>query len=496
MSDTPISYGARIRQLGEERADQAAIVFVREDGSERLVSWRELDDRSSQIARGLAARGLGEGDRLGIKLRNCPEHIFTTFAGWKLGAVVVPVRWDLPDWELERVRGVLDPKLVVEPDDVELLEGSRSAPTHPPPDVIPPHSSGILSSGSTGSPKVILRKMPGVYNPEASPNGLVTAYGPLSDPQLVLVPAPLYHNNGFMHTSNLLAGDRLLLLERFNAAGLLDALERHRVTGFVATTVMLQRIAREPDVADHDLSSIEWVMHGAAPLPEWLARFWIDLVGPTHFYVCYGSSEGAGVTFARGDEYLDHPGTVGKGAIGTELRILDDDGNELPAGEIGAIYMRQPYGVLSEYVGDVAPIPVNADGFATVGDLGWLDDDGFLYLADRRVDMIVTGGANVYPAEVESALSEHAAVDDVVVIGLTDEEWGRRVHAIVQPTDPAAPPTTDELVAWCKERLSPYKVPKSVELVDAIPRSEALKVNRAAFIAEREGDGERERQPG
>jgi bile acid-coenzyme A ligase len=486
MNTEPIPYGSRIRQLGEERPDQTAIVFVAEDGSERVVPWSELHARSTQIARGLAARGLGEGDRLGIELHNCPEHIFTTFAGWKLGAVVVPVRWDLPDWELERVRAVLDPKLVVEPDDAELLEGSRSASTDPLPDVTPPHASGILSSGSTGTPKVILRKSPGAYDPEGSANSLLEAYGPLSDPQLVLVPAPLYHNNGFMHISNLLAGDRLLLLQRFNAARLLDAIEQHGVTGFVATTIMLQRIAREPHAGERDLSSIEWVMHGAAPLPEWLAHSWIDLVGPTRYFVCYGSSEGAGATFARGDEYLNHPGTVGKGALGTELRILGDDGKALPTGEIGAIYMRQPHGVLSDYVGDVAPMPVTADGFATVGDLGCVDADGYLYLADRRVDIIVTGGANVFPAEVESALSEHPGVSDVVVIGLADDEWGRRVHAVVQPADPAAPVRADELVAWCRARLSPYKVPKSVELVGAIPRSEAGKLNRAVLVTERD----------
>jgi bile acid-coenzyme A ligase len=289
-----------------------------------------------------------------------------------------------------------------------------------------------------------------------------------------------------MHAANLLAGDRLLLLQRFDATRLLDAIERHRVTGFVATTIMLQRIARETGVAERDLSSIEWVMHGAAPLPEWLARAWIDLVGPTHFFVCYGSSEGAGATFARGDEYLDHPGTVGRGAIGTELRILGDDGIELPMGEVGGIYMRQPQGVMSAYVGDAAPIPVTDDGFATVGDLGFLDADGYLYLADRRVDMIVTGGANVFPAEVESALSEHPGVSDVVVIGLPDEEWGRRVHAVVQPTDPSAPVPAEELIAWCRARLSPYKVPKSIELVDVLPRSEAGKLNRALLVAERD----------
>jgi bile acid-coenzyme A ligase len=426
------------------------------------------------------------GDRLGLRLHNSPEHILATFAGWKLGAVVVPVRWDLPDWELERVLDVLDAKALVEPGDAELLVESASLSTEPLPEVTPPHGSGIMSGGSTGSPKVILRKAPGLYRPGSSANALVEAYGPLSQPQLVLVPAPLYHNNGFMASSHMLGGDRLVLLERFNAARVLDAVERYGVTGFIGATIMLQRIAREPAVEKRDLSTIEWVMHGAAPLPEWLARFWIDLVGPEHFFVCYGSSEGAGATFARGDEYLEHPGTVGKGAIGTTLAILDADGNQLPAGEVGGIYMRSAYGLMSSYIGDVPQIQVTDDGFATVGDLGWLDEDGFLFLADRRVDMIITGGANVYPAEVESALSEHPGVQDVVVIGLADPEWGRRVHAVVQRADDGEPVDTDTLLAYAKTRLAGYKVPKTIEFVDVIPRSEATKVNRAALIAERE----------
>jgi bile acid-coenzyme A ligase len=482
----PIPNGTRLRHLAAERGDDVAVTFLAEDGSERLLTWRQLDDRSTQFARVLAARGLGVGDYLGIQLRNSPEHIISTFAGWKVGAVVVPIRWDLPEWELDRVRAVLQAKVLVEPTDAELLVDSASLSTEPLPDVVPPHGSGILSSGSTGSPKVILRRAPGVYYPGASSNTLVEAYGPLTAPQLTLVPAPLYHNNGFMAAGHLVSGDNIVLLEKFNPAKVLDAIERYGVTGFIGATIMLHRIAREPGVEKRDLSTIEWVMHGAAPLPEWLARFWIDLVGPTHFFVCYGSSEGAGATFARGDEYLEHPGTVGKGAMATALRVVDPDGNELPPGEVGAIYMKSAYGILAEYIGDVPPLPVTEDGYATVGDLGWLDEDGFLFLADRRVDMIVTGGANVYPAEVESALSEHAAVHDVVVIGLADPEWGRRVHAVVQLVEPGAI-DAESLRAYAKARLAGYKVPKTIEFVAAIPRSEATKVNRAQLVAEREG---------
>jgi bile acid-coenzyme A ligase len=329
-----------------------------------------------------------------------------------------------------------------------------------------------------------LRLAPAIHMPGGSSNRLIEAYTQLG-PQLIVVPAPLYHNNGFMTIGNLIAGDRLLLLQRFNTARLLEAIERHGVTGMTATTVMLQRLAADPDFDRRDLSSLDWVMHGAAPLPDWLARQWIDRVGAEHFFVCYGSSEGAGATFARGDEYLAHPGTVGKGAMATKLKILDDDDRPLPPGEIGHIYMKSDYGIMSTYVGDVSPIPVTPDGYATVGDLGWLDEDGYLYLADRRVDMIISGGANIYPAEVEAAISEHPAVADVVVIGLTDPEWGRRVHAIVEASGPV---TAGELTAYAANRLARYKVPKTIEFVDAIPRSEATKVNRATLIAEREGE--------
>jgi bile acid-coenzyme A ligase len=484
-----LPYSVRLAELADERGDDVALVFVHEDGNEETFSWRYIEDRSNQLAWALQSRGLGHGDGLGIKLRNSPEHILAALAAWKVGAVPVPIRWDLPEWELDRVMGVLDPKLVVSAGD-DVLTACVEESTDSLPPTISPNASGILSSGATGSPKVILRSIPPVYMPEMGSNSLIEAYGELG-PQLLIVPAPLYHNNGFMALGNLVGGDQLLLLERFNAGLLLAAIEKHGVTGMVAATVMLQRLARDPAFDSTDLSSLEWVMHGAAPLPDWLARQWIDAVGQDRFFVCYGSSEGAGATFARGDEYLDHPGTVGKGAMNTTLKIFDDDGSELPVGEIGHIYMKSANGIMSTYVGDVAPIPVTEDGYATVGDLGWLDEDGYLFLADRRVDMIISGGANVYPAEVEAALSEHPDVADVVVIGLSDPEWGRRVQAIVQLSDPG---TTDEdLIAYAAERLAPYKRPKTVEFVDAIPRSEATKVNRAALIAEREPTEDQEK---
>jgi bile acid-coenzyme A ligase len=246
---------------------------------------------------------------------------------------------------------------------------------------------------------------------------------------------------------------------------------------------MLQRIARLPDIEERDLSSLEYVMQGGASTPDWVVEAWLDLIGDERFFMSYGSSEGVGLAAQRGDEWRTHRGSTGRG-YRAEIKILDADARPVPTGELGEIYLRSPMYDGYEYLGGAALLRGTDDGFQTAGDLGHLDDDGYLYLVDRRVDMIVTGGANVFPAEVEAALIEHPAVADVVVIGLRDEAWGRRVHAVVEPSRPL---TGEDVIAWAKARLAPYKVPKTVELVDALPRSEATKVNRGAMVEARGG---------
>jgi bile acid-coenzyme A ligase len=239
-------------------------------------------------------------------------------------------------------------------------------------------------------------------------------------------------------------------------------------------------------VAGRNFSSLQWVLQGAALLPPWVAQTWFELVGPERMVLLYGSTEAAGTVAIRGDDYLLHPGSLGKGFMGTRIKILRPDGAEAEPNEVGEIYTRPGDGVfVHEYLGDVPQTPVTPDGFTTIGDLGWVDEQGYLYLADRRVDLIKTGGANVFPAEVEVALSEHPDIGDVVVIGLPDPEWGKRVHAVVQPVDMTVPPAAEDVIAYAKARLAPYKVPKSVEFVERLPRSEAGKLSRRAMIRER-----------
>ena len=481
-----MSFARRVRQLARERPDDEGCRHIAPDGDEQVLTWRALDDRSSQVAGALADRGVGLGDRLSLGLRNSPQFALSALAAWKLGAVPVPVRWDLPEWERARVRDVIAPRLHLDADDVTWIDATAGCDVPDLPDAVSPQVSGICSSGSTGTPKVILSERPAVYDP-ALGTPFMEGWRPVARPQRILVPGPMYHANGFATLFTLLAGDALVVLERFDAGRAVAAIERHAVTTFTATPTMLQRIADLPGVDDRDLSSIDWILQGAAPMPASLVHRWADLVGADRLVMVYGMTEGLGFTALRGDEWMDHPGSVGRGVRGTEVRVLDADGHDLPPGEIGEVYLRSPGSVAYRYLGDAAPRGSTEDGFSTVGDLGFLDADGYLHLVDRRVDLIVSGGANVYPAEVETALVDHPLIADIVVIGLRDADWGRRVHAIVEPADPADPPTAGDVIAYAKRRLAPYKVPKTVELVDAIPRSEATKVNRRALVEARGG---------
>ena len=491
--DQGISYGRQLTLLAERHPDDVALVAVSPEGVERSVTWSELERRSNQVARLLAERGVGQGDTVTIALMNSAESFFCIFAAWKLGATVLPLRWDLPSWErsrlfeLARAAAVVgdwsdEPKATVSPAD---LDASASLPDGPLPDAVADPARKIATSGSTGRAKLIVTPGPGLLL--SDPMQQATSNIGVRDRATQLVISPLYHTNGFACLNGLLAAQTLVVMGRFDAARAVDLIERHGVNTAITVPTMLQRIAELPDVRSRDFSSVEAILYGGAPLAPWILRTWFDLIGPGRFNLSYGGTEALGITMATGDEWLTHQGTVGR-PVGCELRILDENRKELPPGEIGDIFMRRIDGVETFlYVG--ADMPERTpEGFRSYGDLGWVDEDGYLYIADRRVDMIVTGGANVYPAEVELALSESDDIADVVVIGLPDEEWGTRVHAVVQPADPDRPPTSESLREFSRSRLAAYKVPKSFEFVELIPRSAAGKVSRSALITERTSD--------
>lgn len=479
-----IPFGAKLQRLAEQRRDEPAVTVVALDGSAQTLTFGELDVRANQWGRALAAAGASTGSFVALAIPNSQHLILAALGCWKIGAVPVPMHWDLPEWERNRVREVINPAVVVdEQTRWELDARAAEEPKNALPEAVSPTANGICSSGSTGVPKVILNLAPSLWIPQQGEPFLAN-WTPVAQPQTIMVPAPMYHTNGFATFLMLLGGDHLVVLEKFDAALAVDVIESFRITNFTATPTMLARIAALPDIRQRDLSSIVFILQGAAVMPPSLLRTWFELLSPEQIVTAYGMTENLGLTALRGDEWLTHPGSVGRGFRDTEIRILDASKNPVGPGEDGDVYLRAPMSAGYRYLGGAPPLPTTEDGFRSAGDIGHVDEDGYLYIVDRRADLIISGGANVFPAEVESALSGHPDIADIVVIGLSDAHWGRRVHAVVQAR---APLTEQQVIEYAKSRLAPYKVPKTVEFVDAIPRTAATKINRSAMIAARGG---------
>jgi bile acid-coenzyme A ligase len=483
--DAGVPFGTRLGHLAAERKDEPAVTTLAPDGNAETLTFAELEVHANRWGRALAATGAEPGSLVALTIPNSAHLVLAALGCWKIGAVPVPMRWDLPDWERSRVLAVIDPAVTLDASRQAALTACAATKSSAPlPEVVSPNANGICSSGSTGLPKVILSLAPAIWTPQHS-MPFLAHWTPVATPQTILVPGPMYHTNGFATLTSLLGGDRLVVLEKFDAATVVDAIETYRVTNFTATPTMLARIAALPGIRRRDFSSVVWILQGAAVMPPALLHNWFELLSPEQVVMAYGMTENLGLTALRGDEWLTHPGSVGRGFRDTEIKILDENGIPLGPDELGEIYLRAPISAGYRYLGAAAPLPCTPDGFRSAGDIGQLDTEGYLYIADRRSDMIITGGANVFPAEVECALVDHESIADVVVIGLADPQWGRRVHAVVQPADPAL--TERQVIDYATSRLARYKVPKTVEFIDEMPRTAASKINRSAMIEARGG---------
>jgi len=334
----------------------------------------------------------------------------------------------------------------------------------------------LYSSGTTGQPKGIQRDLPDGAPGEPLPvMAFVSAMFGFRPGMTYLNPAPLYHSAPAASVSAALRlGATVVVMEHFDAGQWLALVERHKVTNCQMVPVMFNRLLRLTDEsrAKYDTSSLECIVHAAAPCPVHVKKAMIDWLGPiiTEYY---GATEANGFTFCDSATWLTHPGTVGRPILG-ELLILDDDGNPCPAGEDGTIWFRGA--TAFQYFQDHDKTAASRrDGgiTSTVGDVGHVDADGFLYLTDRKSYMIISGGVNIYPQEAENLLSAHPAVLDVAVIGVPNEDLGEEVKAIVQLVDPAAasPELAAELIAYCRDRLTHFKCPRTVDFAPELPRS-------------------------
>jgi long-chain acyl-CoA synthetase len=468
--------------------DPSSVAII---GPDRSLTWEELERRSRQLARALDGAGIGADDVWGVLARNCCEWAEFQIGNARAGSRVVPLNWHLTPVELAALIDDSGCRLIVVDSDLrEVVEEAAAGTTvtrivelgdeyeswlvNAGDELLTTRAAGtalMFTGGTTGKSKGVTRPELGTSVEQFA--AMWSGWGRLvrmPDRGTTLITTPLYHALGSaVLGASLSLGVPVVVASRFDPHETLALIERQQITASPMVPTQFIRLLKldDADRAAHDLSSIEWILHTAAPCPSWAKVAMIDWLGPVIFEM-YGSSEGTGPAICDSHEWLAHPGTVGKASARIEYSIVDDDGNDLPAGDVGTIYCRRSDGA-PEYYGDpdkTASIKL-PDGRFTVGDLGWLDDDGFLYLADRRVDLILIAGSNVYPAEIEAVLSEHPSVADVAVFGIPDPEWGQQVKAVIEPSGDV---DLDDVRAFAAKRLAAYKLPKTYDVVEQLPR--------------------------
>jgi long-chain acyl-CoA synthetase len=469
---------------------------VEPDGS--VVSYGALAARADQLGRGLQALGLGPGDTVAGLLPNGTAALALFFAAMQTGLYVVPVNWHLAAAEVayilgdsgagafvahERFAGVA----AAAADQAGIGPGARFAdgtvPGFAPLAGLGAGGEGrprertagapmVYTSGTSGRPKGVRRPLTG-EDPDARPVMSTWFFGVFGlkpfDGHVHLCCSPLYHTavlNFAVHSVP------VVLMDGFEPETTLALIERHRVTHSHMVPTQFKRLLALPGAvrARYDVGSMRVAIHSAAPCPHEVKRRMIDWWGPV-ITEYYAATEGGGTIITAG-EWLARPGSVGTPWPGSEVRVLDDGGDDVPAGETGLVYLRMGASTFDYHKDRDKTLAARARGMFTVGDIGYLDSAGYLYLCDRKSDMIISGGVNIYPAEIEAELSCHPAVDDVAVFGIPHHEWGEEIKAVVQPADGTAPGPglTEELLAFLGGRIARFKLPRTIDYVAELPR--------------------------
>lgn len=483
-TDTLVTLVGRLATLAQQDPDRPAVTC-----GDDHVTRGELDRRTNRLARAYLQLGVTRDSFVTIGLPTGIEFVTAAIAVWKCGATPQPISATLPGREASAIIALAAPSLAVGIDEAQCpacpvvprgFEPSADLSDEPI-DLGPAASlKAPTSGGSTGLPKLIVSTDPATAESVESFAHLVG----MAERDTVLLTAPLYHNAPFTQSFCVLVlGGHVVLMPRFDAATALQMVESLRVSWMYVVPTMMSRIRRLPETqrTAYDLSSLRVVMHMAAPCPVWLKRSWINWLGPDRIWELYAGTEVQAVTVVTGSQWLAHPGTVGRPVVG-EMAVLDVDGAPVPPGQVGEIWMRRGEGLADPYRYIGAEPQSREGGWETVGDMGWIDAEGYVYLADRKADMIPVGGANVYPAEIEGALLEHPRVRCAVVIGIDDDDLGKVPHALLELDGTVS---DDDLRAHLAEHIARYKIPRSFERVTEPLRDEAGKVRRSSLAAAR-----------
>jgi long-chain acyl-CoA synthetase len=479
-----------------------------------VLSFGELEARANRLAHFFRRQGLREGDAVGLLMEN-NEHIHAImWAARRIGLYYVPINTHLTAPEAayiidnsgakaiigsaalrktcenleEHLPNGLPGLLLIADDDLDGWLRYPECVAEEPDTPIDDEREGDLlqySSGTTGRPKGIKRELPHTSPAEAPGMMSMLVAVWMTKDSVYLSPAPIYHTAPSVWSMTVQgAGITTVVMEKFDPEGALDAIARYRVTHGQFVPAMFTRMLKLPESVrnSYDISSLQRVIHAAAPCPVDIKKQMIDWWGPI-VDEYYASSEAIGSTLITAEEWLAHPGSVGKPMTGN-LHILDEDGNELPAGQAGEIYFDG--GLTFEYLNDAEKTAASRDkhGWVTVGDVGYLDEDGYLFLTDRRHHMIISGGVNIYPQEAENLLVTHPKVLDAAVFGIPDEGMGQSVKGVVQTVDPADATEEfgEELLGWLRERLAHYKCPRSISFEAQLPRTDTGKLYKQDLV--------------
>lgn len=477
----------------------------------RRITWGELDATINRLANALLARGVGGGGRVALMLPNGSEYLIAHQALARIGATAIQIGYHLKPGEIAHILGNAEPSAsIAHAEQLAnllaartqagqrgpiLVVGELPEPSRRPPDIteweralaatspeVPVHTGSrgngggviVYTSGTTGKSKGALRswKTTGLETVA----DLVLQVGMRSDDRHLVV-CPLYHSAAPAFVALMLGlGATVVLMNRFDAAGALEIIQRERVTCTLMVPTMISRITSLPDpqAAREATHTLRWVMSVAAPLTTEGARRFMDRFGPI-LWNFYGSTETGIVSLAGPGDHVARPGTIGRALRGNEIRLLDDAGRDVPDGQVGELYVRNSMLITGYHRNQEATRSSLRDGFFSVGDLGRRDADGYYYLESRKHDMVISGGTNIYPREIEDHLHTHPAIADAAVIGVPDPEWGESLRAFIVLRE-GHELTEQDVIAYCREGLADFKRPRKVTFVKELPRNPTGKV--------------------
>lgn len=505
MADTgKLTFDELIRHWAEEKPDQVAL---EQDGD--ALTFAQLEKRSRRIVAMLKSHGLAKGDRIAWLGKNARHYFELFYSAARMGVVMVPIGWRLAAPEIAYILGDTGARLLFTDNGLEDLAAKACGQMDNPPEAISTAAAQsaidaapaddfegagpddavlqLYTSGTTGNPKGAVLTNANLFSLRQPAEEAAQPWSSWDDDEAILICMPCAHIGGTgLGIMALAAGIRGIVQAEFTPEGVLDAFEQG-ITRLFIVPAALQMVIQHPRAKDTDMSAVKYVMYGAAPIPLDLLREAVQTIPGAGFLQCYGMTETTGtIAMLPPDDHTlegnQRMKSAGKAVPGAELKVVDEDGNDLPHGEVGELICKSPSNMIGYWNLPDATTSALKDGWMHTGDAAYMDEDGYVYIQDRIKDMIISGGENVYPAQVESAIYGHPSVGEVAVVGVPDDTWGEAVKACVVPKPGCAIDPAD-IITFTRERLAGFKVPKSVDVIDVMPRNASGKILRRELRA-------------